>query len=74
MITNFLIPPIQSLPFPASGNIQGNPNYDSRPAVYAHSSMPDADGNLRFFIIDGRVYDKDGLLKNKDQVQKLGSN
>jgi hypothetical protein len=47
---------------PSPGNILGTLNYDGSPALYAHNSMPDADGNLRFFIIDGKVYDKDGYL------------
>ncbi len=58
----------QPLPLPDPGNPlstlydPGKSAYDGSPAIYAHNSMPDSDGNLRFFIIDGKVYNKDGFL------------
>ncbi len=36
--------------------------YDGRPASHASNMMPDENGNIRFFIIDGYVYDANGVL------------
>lgn len=47
--------PASSQPLPVS-------DYTGAPAQYAHNAMHDAQGNLLFFVVDGKVYDKNGTL------------
>jgi hypothetical protein len=48
----------QSLP---NGGISGF-DYQGEQALYAHNAMQDANGNLLFFVMDGKIYDKDGYF------------
>nr|MBA3900952.1 hypothetical protein [Bacteroidota bacterium] len=58
-------PTTQPLPIPLN---QGVPNTDpwygyyGQVSDYAHNAMQDAQGNLLFFVVDGRVYDKQGFF------------
>lgn len=37
-------------------------DYQGEQALYAHNAMQDANGNLLFFVLDGKIYDKDGYF------------
>lgn len=49
---------IQPLP---TGPIPGQ-DYQWQQAQHVHNAMQDANGNLLFFVMDGKVFDKDGYL------------
>lgn len=46
--------------------------YDGNSAIHSSIAIPDADGNLKFFIIDGLIYDKNG--KYIDYLFSPGAN
>lgn len=48
------------LPAPGGQNLAGVDNYNGQPASFSHNAMQDKDGNLLFFVVDGKVYDKNG--------------
>ncbi len=53
-------PQLQPLPIPL---ISPWPEYyQGQQANYSHNAMQDAQGNLLFFIVDDKLYDKDGYL------------
>lgn len=43
------------------GPIPGQ-DYKGEQAQHVHNAMQDANGNLLFFVVDGKVFDKDGYL------------
>lgn len=49
---------VQGLPIGSAPGL----DYQGEQAQYVHNAMQDANGNLLFFVIDGKVYDKDGFF------------
>jgi len=47
-------------------------DYSGEVASHSHNSMPDANGNLLFFIVDERVYDKDGYFIDEMNAEGWG--
>lgn len=50
-------------PLPAPGGTSGifMPNYAGQQSEFTHAAMQDINGDLLFFIVDGIIYDKNGL-------------
>ena len=63
---NFIDVPFGSLNSLPTGHGQSNflddpfDYYDGKPAQFASNGIADIDGNLRFFVIDGLIYDETG--------------
>src|SRR5690554_3262127 len=53
-------PDPQPLPIPPDG-ISGD-DYEGQPAMHAHNAIAKPNGQLVFFVVDDKLYDKDGYL------------
>jgi hypothetical protein len=53
-------------PFLTTPNLPSDPldpdRYDGQPAQHCYNGMQDRDGNLLFFVVDSRVFDRNGYL------------
>ncbi len=61
------------LPAPGGQNLAGVDNYDGIPASVNHNAMQDKDGNLLFFVVDGKVYDKKGEAYVNNEMTNYSS-
>ncbi|MBE2189302.1 MAG: T9SS type A sorting domain-containing protein [Candidatus Kapabacteria bacterium] len=59
------------LPLP-NGPLLGQ-DYKGEQALHVHNAMQDANGNLLFFVMDGKVFDKDGYLIDEMYHSSFGT-
>ncbi|HET6243683.1 MAG TPA: hypothetical protein VFF35_04100, partial [Bacteroidia bacterium] len=45
--------------------------YQGQRALYSHNAMQDAQGNLLFFIVDDKIYDRNGYLIDEMKISGI---
>ena len=65
--------PIPTDAFSPGSGFPNDPNdlsdgYDGQISEYSHNAMQDASGNILFFIVDDKVYNKDGYAFIDNQL------
>ncbi|MDT8412523.1 MAG: T9SS type A sorting domain-containing protein [Vicingaceae bacterium] len=62
------IPPLQPLNAPGGQSGFFFDNYDETPAKFCHNAFQDINGEVAFFVVDDKVYNKDGYAFIDNQL------
>lgn len=68
----FSEPPIQALPLPIPSNGLPGDDYEGEVSEHAHNAISKPNGELFFFVVDGRVFDGEGRLIGRISIPDNG--